>query len=408
MPKLLMATTVPVTLSGFLLPFAAYFRARGWRVDAMANGVSGDADCVKAFDCVWDVPWSRNPLHPRNFLAAPKRVREIVVREGYDLVHVHTPVASFVARLALRSLRKTGKPRVIYTAHGFHFYEGGPIIKGTLYRKLEQMAGRWTDELVVINREDERAALRHGIVPRERLHYMPGIGVDTRFYSAAAIPAAEVARVRREMGLTANDRVLLVVAELIPRKRPFDALAAFALLGHANAHLAFAGPGPLLETLQREVGRLGIGKRVHVLGYRKDIHVLIQAATAMILCSAQEGLPRSVMESMCQAVPVIGTQIRGTTDLLTDGRGLLVPVGDVRRLADAMAWILDHPTEARALGERGRDAMAAYDISNIVRLHEDLYESILGKAPANVPTPAHWHGATSCPAPDGDFQGASS
>jgi glycosyltransferase involved in cell wall biosynthesis len=83
------------------------------------------------------------------------------------------------------------------------------------------------------------------------------------------------------------------------------------------------------------------------------------------------------MESMCQAVPVIGSRIRGMTDLLADGRGILVPVGDVQGLADAMAWILDHPGEARILGERGRAAMAAYDLSNILTLHEKLYDEAL-------------------------------
>ena len=230
MPKLLMVTTVPETLCAFLLPFAAHFRGRGWRVDALANGVSSVPACAEAFDQVWEVPWSRNPLQPGNFWTAPARVRQIVASEGYDIVHVHTPVASFVTRLALRSLRDAGNPRVIYTAHGFHFYQGGPRLRGALFRKLEQWAGRWTDRLVVINREDEQAALRYGIVPPDRLRYMPGIGVDTRHYSAAAVSGADVARVRQELGLAAADRLILMVAELIPRKRPADALNALARL----------------------------------------------------------------------------------------------------------------------------------------------------------------------------------
>src|SRR2546423_13555480 len=110
MPSLLMVTTVPDTLAGFLLPFAEHFRAQGWHVDAMARGVSGSAGCVQAFDHVWDMDWSRNPLRPSNFISAPKRVRDVVVQQGYDLVHVHTPVAAFVTRFALRHLRKQGKP----------------------------------------------------------------------------------------------------------------------------------------------------------------------------------------------------------------------------------------------------------------------------------------------------------
>jgi glycosyltransferase involved in cell wall biosynthesis len=383
-----MVTTVPVTLSAFLLPFAAHFRARGWRVDAMANGISSAPACVEAFDRVWDMPWSRSPLHPGNLVTAPKKVREIVAREGYDLVHVHTPVASFVTRLALRSMRGQGKPRVVYTAHGFHFYEGGPRLKGALFRKLEQWAGRWTDYLVVINREDEQAALRYGIVPPDRVRYMPGIGVDTGHYSATAVSVTAQTRVRQELGLLATDRLFLMVAELIPRKRPADALHALARLTRSDAHLALAGPGPLLEELKQLAARLGIAQRVHFLGYRKDIPALIQSSVATLLTSEQEGLPRSVMESMCQAVPVIGSRIRGMTDLLANGRGLLVPVGNVQGFADAMAWVLDHPGEARMLGERGRAGMAAYDLGNIVRLHEKLYDEALDGTPTSVAAPA--------------------
>ena len=251
-------------------------------------------------------------------------------------------------------------------------------LRNFLFRKLEQRAGRWTDFLVVINREDEQAALRYGIVPPERLRYMPGIGVDTRHYSAQAVSKADLARVRQELGLAATDRLILMVAELIPRKRPADALYTFAQLQRPEAHLAFAGPGPLRDELKQLAIRLGIAQRVHFLGYRKDVPVLIQSSVATLLCSEQEGLPRSVMESMCQGVPVIGSRIRGMTDLLENGRGQLVPVGDVRGFADAIAWILDRPSAAEQIGQRGREAMANYDLSNIIRLHETLYNEALG------------------------------
>src|SRR5262249_22933246 len=160
---------------------------------------------------------------------------------------VHSPVAAFVARLALRHLRKRGKPRVIYTAHGFHFYEGRCRLRGALFRTLEQCAGRWTDFLVVINREDEQAARRYGIVPPARVRYMPGIGVDRWRYSAGAGSEADVARVRQELGVGSADRLFLMVAEFIARKRHRDALDALARLRRPEACLALAGAGPLLE-----------------------------------------------------------------------------------------------------------------------------------------------------------------
>jgi glycosyltransferase involved in cell wall biosynthesis len=378
MPKLLIAATVPVTLNGFLLPFAEHFRAQGWRVDGMANGITAASEGVHAFDKLWDMPWSRNPLSPRNLFTVPSMLRQIVQSEGYDLVHVHTPVAAFVTRMALRKMRLAGRPRVIYTAHGFHFYEGGPRLQGAIFRKLEQIAGRWTDYLVVINREDEQAAQRYGIVPADRVRYMPGIGVDTARFSASAVNPADVERVRGELGLAAGQRMILMLAEFIARKRHVDAINALAILNRPDICIAFAGNGPLQESMLQLAARLGVADRVRFLGFRRDVPTLIQASTAMLLPSEQEGLPRSVMEAMAQGIPVIGTRIRGMTDLIGEGRGLLVPLGDSRAIADAMRRILDQPDEAKAIGERGRQAIPAYDLRNILTMHENLYDEALG------------------------------
>jgi len=106
MSKLLIVTTIPSTLNAFLLPFAHYFRAQGWRVDAMACGITANTECLQAFDRIWDIQWSRNPLNPINLAVAPGIIQEIVQQEKYDIVHVHTPVAAFVTRYALKNLRK--------------------------------------------------------------------------------------------------------------------------------------------------------------------------------------------------------------------------------------------------------------------------------------------------------------
>src|ERR1043165_3550963 len=274
MPRLLIATTVPDTLVGFLLPFAEHFRSQGWRVDGMARGASPRPECVKALGRLWDCPWSRNPLAPRHFWSTPRQVREIVAREGYDLVHVHTPVAAFVTRMALRHMRAQGKPRVIYTAHGFHFYEGGPRLRGLVYRTLEKWAGNWTDYLVVINREDERAAVRHGVMPPERVRYMPGIGVDLDHFNSSAVSQADVERLNQELKLGKADPVFLMLAEFNPRKRHCDTLAAFARLRCPEARLLLAGTGPLQDKMRKLAGRLGIADRVRFLGLRRDVPVL--------------------------------------------------------------------------------------------------------------------------------------
>ncbi len=379
MPKLLIVTTVPPTLQSFLLPYAEHFRTQGWRVDALANGVTQFPDCVAAFDRVWDVAWSRNPLAPAHFLSVPKFVRELVQREAYDLVHVHTPVAAFVTRFALRKLRAPGKLSVIYTAHGFHFHSGGGWFENALYKRLEKWAGPWTDRLVVINREDEKSALELGLVPAARLHYMPGIGVDLSQYARASVSEETATRLRREMNVSPQQSVILMIAEFIPRKRHRDALEAFAKLQRPQAVLAFAGIGPLEDEMKAHAAKLGLADRVRFLGYRRDIAGLIRAAQAVLLPSEREGLPRSLMEAMCLEAPCIASRIRGNADLLESGAGLLFPVGDVPALAQQLARVIDDSAYARALGQTGRARMTEYDIRRLISLHEDLYHDALGK-----------------------------
>jgi glycosyltransferase involved in cell wall biosynthesis len=377
MKSLLIIAAIPETINGFLLPFAYHFRAKGWRVDAMAKDISASAECLAAFDRIWDVDLARSPLDPRNLLIAPQQIREVIAQEKYDIVHVHMAVAAFVTRYALKDAKKQGIPKMIYTSHGLNFYRGGKPLDNAIFLTLEKLAGRWTDYLVVMNREDEEAAKRYHLLPPERVRYMPGIGVDLQQYNANAVSDADVLRVRQEMGLAADTLLFLSIAEFIPRKRHRDILKAFARVARPNTCLAFAGEGPLQEQMEQLASELGVQDKVRFLGFRRDIPTLTRAAIATVLVSEQEGLPRSIMESLCMGVPVIGTAIRGTKDLLETGSGLLVQVGDTEALSGAFSWVMNHPEAAQAMGNKGREQMHEYDLKRIIELHETLYADAL-------------------------------
>ena len=377
MPKLLMVATVPVVFTNFLLPFAAHFRTRGWQVDAMSCGFLLDDPCHQFFDRLWEVQWSRNPLDPRNLMETPAKIREIVASERYDIIHVHTPVAAFVTRFALKDLRKQLGAKVIYTAHGFHFLPGANPVKNAAFLALEKLASNWTDYLVTINGDDEAAVERHRLVSPGCSRYMPGIGVDLDYYNSHTIATSAVAQLRTELGIDATTPLLLSVAEFTPRKRHQDSIAAIARLDRSDVHLAIAGDGPLMEQMQQLATDLGVSSRIHFLGRRTDIPVLMAAAAANILVSDREGLPRSIMESLALELPSIGTKIRGTQDLLAGGYGLLVDVGDVDGLVAAITWILDRPDEATQMAKRGREHLSTYDLNCIIKLHEHLYAEAL-------------------------------
>jgi glycosyltransferase involved in cell wall biosynthesis len=374
MPKLLVVTTVPITIRSFLLPFVKHFRSLGWQVDGMAQGISVDQDCVENCDRIYDIKWSRNVFDPRNLLAGVSRVKEVVAKENYDLVHVHTPIAAFVTRYALKDFKKT---KVIYTAHGFHFYRGGSAVKNAIFLSLEKLAGQWTDYLVTINQEDEAAAKKHNFLPADRIYFTRGIGVDTEYYASGKVNPEDIAQVRQELALSDNDTLLLAIAEFTPRKRHRDLLNALVKVANPQVHLALAGEGPIKLELELLTKELGIEKQVHFLGYRNDIPTLIQAADAVLLVSQQEGLPRSIMEAMCLNTPVIGSNIRGTEDLLENGCGLLVELGDTNALAQAMIQVVTDPDSLAVMAAKAQEKMVSYDLKKIVQQYSDIYQLAL-------------------------------
>lgn len=234
------------------------------------------------------------------------------------------------------------------------------------------------DYLIVINKEDYQSALHFNIVQRRKVCYMPGIGVDTEKFSCDSITALSVSAVRKELSLSYDEEFFLMVAEFNPGKCHRETIQALLRLDRPNVHLALAGTGPLLEQMKRLVRYLGVANQVHFLGFREDIPELMCSAVATILPSRREGLPRSLLESLSMGTPCIGTCIRGIEDILEEGAGLLVPVGDVFALSNAMSYILDNPEETKVMGRVGRkQAQTDYDIRNIIRLHEKLYRKAL-------------------------------
>lgn len=374
--KLLQVATIPETLEAFLLPFAQHFRNRGWTVHAAARNVTGNTRCVSEFDAVHDISWSRQPLNVANIRAA-NEIRSLVKQEEYDLVHVHTPVASFVTRFALRRSVAT---RLVYTAHGFHFYVGGNVAKNAIYRSLERLAGRWTDALVVMNSEDLLAAKKYEIVPQPKVHAIKGIGIDIENVTASAQQGPGRAQLRRSLGLPDSAVVFIVVAEFIPRKRHSDVIKAFASLNlDPPARLILVGKGPLTNEIRALSTELGVGDRVEFLGYRRDVPSLISASDVLLLVSEQEGLPRSIMEAMALRVPVIGSTIRGVTDLLDKGAGRLVPPGSVEDLRGAMELLGSDSKLRNALATAAFDRVSGYSISDVLLGYEQLFNEVLAE-----------------------------
>jgi glycosyltransferase involved in cell wall biosynthesis len=377
MPSALFVTTVPITLEAFLLPFADHFRGQGWRVDALSNGATS-APIADHFDDRFDVAWSRNPFSASNLLGTSSKVRRIVEENRYDIVHVHTPIASFVTRYALRTLPQATRPRVIYTAHGFHFYEDQGGAAHAFFRRMERTAGPWTDYLVTINREDYEAAEQLGTIDPKRVRYIPGIGVDTVRFSPTAVSAEEAARVRDELGAAPDQFAITMIAEFSPVKRHSFALDTISAVSDERVRLILVGDGPTEVQVREQIERLGLQDRVRVAGYRRDVPAVLLACDALLLVSEREGLNRSVLEAMSCARPVFGTATRGIADAVGTDAGWIVGKNDAQALAAAIDAAVADPSEVarRGLVARQRVCME-FALERILAAYDGLYHEAL-------------------------------
>lgn len=379
MPRMLVATTIPMTMEAFLLPHVAHLRAAGWEVDGMAAGITGSPACVDAFDAVHEASWTRSPLSVSN-LAAARQAAGVVRAGRYDIVHVHTPVASFVTRYAMRGMRGPRRPSVVYTAHGFHFSKGRGALGNAVYSALERLAARWTDRLVVINSEDEQAALSMRLLPAGAISLVPGVGIDPSAWDRAAVTPDAVSAAARSVGAAPGQRVVVCIGEFNPGKRHDDVLRAYAAADPEAARLVFLGAGPERAGCEALAAVLGIAERVTFAGQRTDVREVLAGASVLVHASEREGLPRSVMEAMSMGVPVVAARARGTRDLLDEGRGLLVPVGDVEGLARGMRDLLEDPARASALAARARTYVEArLALSHVLAMMDDVYGAVMAE-----------------------------
>jgi glycosyltransferase involved in cell wall biosynthesis len=373
-PSLLVVTTVPGTMH-FLVPYVRHFRALGWRVDGAARDLSADVRADE-FDLVHDVPLSRSLKDVRGLVAGAMTLASIM-ESGYDIVHVHTPIASFVTRAMARRLSTRARPAVVYTAHGFHFHREGHPVTNAVFRTAERVAGRWTDRLVVINEEDADQAMRYRLVPRSRLCHMHGIGVDTRWYSRARVTVEASRAALDEIGMDPDRPYFVTVGELNRNKRPTDVVRALSQMRERAPALLFLGSGGERSAVTELAASLGVADRV-VISQVSDVRPLVAPAIALVQASKREGLPRSIMEALSLGVPVITSAARGSRELVGNDRGQVVPIGAIQEMAAAMDYLVQNPTQASAMGARGRRLMVErYDLQQLIKDHERLYEELL-------------------------------
>lgn len=348
---LFVATVVQKHINVFHTPFLELFQNEGYETHVASSNDTGCADVsISNCDVYTEIGFKRNPLHPSNFLAYLK-MKKLLKHNFYDIIHCHTPVGALVGRLAARPYRKKGT-KVYYTAHGFHFYKGAPLLNWLLYYPVEKLCSRFTDVLITINQEDYALATKK--MKAGRVEYVPGVGVDL-----SKVENLQVNRSlkRQELGIPEEAFLVLSVGELNDNKNHQVVIRALAELDDPNVHYAIAGDGDKKDFLIDLVKELGVSERVHFLGYRKDVLELYRSSDLFAFPSFREGLSVALMEAMACGMPVVCTKIRGNEDLIDTNGGVYFDPASVSSCQKALEVIMASDT----------DAMKAYNTAKIKR-----------------------------------------
>lgn len=364
--KVLYVSTISDTINTFLVPHIQLLLDQGHQVDIACNIVKPINTQLLERECkVFNLGFKRSPFKKSNYKAY-KELKNLIQEEKYDLVHTHTPSASACVRLACRKIKKV---KVMYTAHGFHFYEGAPMKNWLIYYPIERWLARYTDVLITMNKEDYARAKKSFKVGR--VEYIPGVGIDTKKFSDVVVDREEKLR---ELGLPVDAVVLLSVGELIKRKNHKTAIKAVAKINNPNVYYVICGTGGLEEHLKELAISLGIANRVKLLGYRTDVSEIFKASDVFVFPSYQEGLPVALMESMASGMPCVVSNIRGNVDLIEDGKGgYLIGPEDTDGFTNSILRLLDNAELRVSLGSHNIDEVKKYGLAAVIAEMQRIY-----------------------------------
>lgn len=368
--KVCQLCAVDFTLKNFLLPLIDGMQERGWQVTAVCSNGPFVAELRSRGYGIEHIHIARsmNPLAVlRSFIALVLFLR----RERFDVLHVHTPVAALIGRVAARVV---GVPLVIYTAHGFYFHEEMPGWKYKLFVAMERFGGLFTDLLFSQSAEDAVDAVAKGIVSRDRVQAI-GNGVDVLRFDPGKVGAGGT--VRKSLGIPESAYVIGCIGRQVREKGIAEFLRAAELLAARHAQVWFLLIGERLVSDHAQgvnaelvAARLVLGERLVTPGLRNDIPECIAAMDLFCLPSWREGMPRTIIEAMMMAKPVVATNIRGAREeVVSEATGVLVPTRSPILLAEAVARFVDNPDWGRRLGATGRErALMLYDERKVVAL----------------------------------------
>lgn len=380
--RVLMVASVASMIDLFNEDNIEILQSLGYQIHVMANFENGNItsnERVKEFKrelsikgiCYTHVPIPRSLYKIKSIIQSYKMIKEEVLSQKYKIVHCHSPIGGVVCRLACRKARKMGT-KVIYTAHGFHFFHGAKLTNWLLFYPIERMCAHYTDRLITINKEDFMQASKWN---NTKVEYIPGIGIFTDKFM---VNTNDREMIRSSLGLNSDDFVLMSTGQISKRKNQEVVVKSLSRINNPHVKYLIVGKGELEEQLKELAKELKVEKQVVFTGYRKDICNLLHAVDLFVFPSLQEGLPVALMEAMASGLPVVCSRIRGNTDLIVNGQGgYLVSPRDINGFSNAIKILMENPNERQEMSKMNMKTIENFDIIPVRKKMTDIYNNII-------------------------------
>ena len=322
MKKILFAANLDSFFTKFLIPQLKCFKEMGYEVHVASKSENINIPyCDKKFD----VNFARG-FNLKQNIESYKQMKEMFKNEHYDIVSCHTPFGGAITRLAFKAC-KIKNTKMVYMAHGFHFYKGASLLNWLLFYSAERYLAKYTDALITINLEDYEIAKAKF---KTNVYYVKGIGLDPAKFDFK-FTDKERNRLRKSLGLNKDDFVMIYPAEILPRKRQKWLINTLKPLldNNKNFKVLLPGKDSMNGKCQELVKKLNLENQIKFLGFRKDVPQLIMMSDLSISTSKQEGLPVNIMEGIYCGLPIVATACRGNRDLIENGKnGFIVGIND--------------------------------------------------------------------------------
>lgn len=380
MKRVLMLASVASMIDQFNMPNIALLQKLGYQVDVACNFIEGNtcsdervAELKQKLQDMhvrcYQIDFARNIKHMWQNMRALRQIESLMKQNRYAFCHCHSPIGGVVARIAGHRT----KTKVIYTAHGFHFYQGAPVMNWLVYYPVEKMLSRWTDVLITINHEDYKLAKKK--FKMKKLTYVPGIGIDTQ---REGLSQKEKEEKRKELGIPQDAFLITNAAEFTPNKNQKTVIEAIEQLHNPNIYFVMCGIGEKKAELEQYVKEHGLEEHIRFVGFRNDLHEILQTSDCFVLSSFREGLSVALMEAMAEGLPVVCSRIRGNVDLIKDGKGGILVSPENKEDYEATfrkLYEMKHKelTDFQRMGQINAENVKSFGRSAVEGLMENVY-----------------------------------